>query len=78
MREQTILNFVSKVDDLGPFCPLSVMEELLDEAPPLVRATPLYQYLRGIFDARRFFDHTERNNLCGVESMGLSKSFRLN
>jgi hypothetical protein len=64
-EDQEIMEFVVRVDDLGPFSPLSVLHSLLESVPTgsEIRKTPLYHYLSGVHDARSFWDKTDRNDL---------------
>jgi len=61
--DQKISEFVSKADDMGPFCKLTELKNLLESVPEEVRETPLYHYLHGVFDARCYFDKSFRNDL---------------
>lgn len=62
-QEQQILEFIALADDIGPFCRLSELSALLQNAPGEVRETTLFHYLRGLFDARCFFDKSRMNDL---------------
>ncbi|WP_207259687.1 hypothetical protein [Desulfovibrio sp. Huiquan2017] len=62
-QEQQLWEFVSKADDMGPFCKLTELKNLLETAHDEIRETPLYHYLHGVLDARCFWDKSFLNDL---------------
>lgn len=63
-EDAKVQDFITRLDYEGPFCPLSNLRKLIEDGQQekSIAGTNLFNYAKGIFESRSFYDNTWNND----------------